>query len=235
MTMAPPSRISSRPPPPSRVALAMPTEAQKNIAPIIVISAVEGWGKTSALAHAPDAAVLMAPGETGYLTLYGAGRVPAVPSASITTWTDLLATIDGFIADGAPKTLGLDALGGFERLCHDHICRTEFNGDWGEKGFSSYMRGYEVSVSEWVKLLAKLERLRNTHGTTIVLLSHVKIKTFKNPQGSDFDRYTSDVHDKTWAATAKLADAVLFGNFFIYFCFFTFFNYIDIFIFLKFF
>ena len=29
----------------------------------------------------------------------------------------------------------------------------------------------------------------------------------------NFDRYVCDVHPKTWAATCKWADAVLFGNF----------------------
>lgn len=47
----------------------------------------------------------------------------------------------------------------------------------------------------------------------VLLLGHVKVKTFKNPMGEDFDRFIVDTHEKTWAATHKWLDAVLFGNF----------------------
>lgn len=98
-------------------------------------------------------------------------------------------------------------------MCHEFICRRDFNGDWGEKGFASYQRGPDVAVSEWLKLLAILDRLHDS-GKIVLILSHCKIKTFKNPLGADYDRYVSDVHDKTWSVTAKWADCVLFGNFY---------------------
>ena len=47
----------------------------------------------------------------------------------------------------------------------------------------------------------------------IVCLCHTKVKTFKNPEGSDYDRYQPDMHDKTWSLSHKWADAVLFLNF----------------------
>ena len=183
--------------------------------PRLVVNAVEGFGKTTIMAYADHPAILMADGETGYLTLLAAGLVPAVDRVLITTWPDVLAVVDRFIAeDTGHKTLCLDAMGGFERMCHQHVCSRDFGGDWGERGFASYQKGYDVSVTDWLQLLARLDRLRATRGTTIILSSHCKVKTFKNPLGADFDRYTSDVHDKTWSATAKWTDAVFFGNFF---------------------
>lgn len=182
--------------------------------PRIVLNAVEGWGKTSFVAHAPGAAIVMARGETGYSTLLGTGRVPQINVASIDAWADLLALIDGMIVDPQGcKVLGLDAMGGFERLCHELVCRRDFKGDWGERGFASFQKGYDISVGEWLNLLSRLDQLRRTQGTVIVLLSHARIRPFKNPMGPDYDRYAADVHDKTWAATSKWADAVLFGTF----------------------
>ena len=181
--------------------------------PRVVVNAVEGWGKTSLVAHAPDAAILMASGETGYETLLGAGLVPSVPAARIAKWSELLGTLDSLIEDhSGVKVLALDAMGGFERLCHEHVCIKEFGGEWGDRGFNSYQKGYEQSVTHWLSMLSRLDRLWDA-GITIVILSHCRIKTFKNPLGSDYDRYVSDTHDKTWAATAKWADAILFGNF----------------------
>ena len=182
--------------------------------PRIVLNAVEGWGKTSCVAHADAPAIIIAEGETGYETLLGAGLVPQVDVASATNWTALLALLDQLAADDTVpyKVLALDAIGGIERLCHTHVCDRDFDGDWGEKGFTSYQRGYDVAVTDWLQLLQRLDNLR-ARGVTIVLLGHVQIRMFHNPTGEDYDRYVSDVHHKTWSATHRWADAVLFGQF----------------------
>lgn len=215
-----------RTPPPPRAAPAAPAPAAKVAAPRLgrlsgrllppkmIFNAVEGWGKTSLVAHAPDAAIIMAPRETGYATLLGAGRAPSVDASLVETWPALLALMDDLIArESLPyKVLGFDAMGGFERLCHEFVCQRDFGGDWGEKGFASFQRGYDVSITDWQMFLARLERI-HARGCAIVILSHCQVKSFKNPSGPDFDRYSSDVHAKTWAATAKWADTVLFGTF----------------------
>ena len=178
--------------------------------PKILLNAVEGYGKTTFGSYAPNPVMLQARGETGYETLLGSGLVPSIDAARINSWPgllELMPTLNGF------ATVNLDAVGGIERLCHEFICDRDFDGEWGEKGFASYQKGYDVSITEWIKLLSALDRLHDK-GVVIVILSHCKVKPFKNPMGADYDRYVSDVHDKTWAVTAKWADAVLFGNFF---------------------
>lgn len=222
MTTAP---TRPTPPPPARSApppAAVVTNSRrmlrprdiKKITPLLVLNAVEGHSKTTLAAYAPDPFILMAPGETGYDTLLGAGRVPQVPAESVTDWLDALAWIDQLIADPqGRKTLALDAMGGFERMCHDYTCKKDFGNDWSEKGFMSYHKGYDVSARNWIVMLSKLEQLRDRHGIVVLMLGHVKIATFKNPLGADFDRYTSDIHQKIWDPTRKWADAVFFGNF----------------------
>jgi hypothetical protein len=158
--------------------------------------------------------MLMAGGETGYLTLLGHRLVPDVDRAEIQSWAGLLALLDALEAACPYGTLVFDALNGFERLCHEHVCDNEFRGDWGEKGFTAYQRGYDIAVADWLGLLARLDRLRGAAGCRVLLLGHSKVETFKNPGGADYDRWVCDVHRKTWAATHKWADAVLFGKFF---------------------
>lgn len=183
-------------------------------APKIVLSAVEGWGKTSAGAHAPNPAILMASGETGYETLLSAGLVPNVPRVELAEWQHTIETVEDMIVNAnGIETVVFDALGGFERQCHEEVCRRDFKGDWGEKGFASYQKGYDIALRDWLVFLSRLEALQKSQGTTIVLLSHIKISTFKNPDGADYDRWVSDVHHKTWGQTAKWADDVFFGNF----------------------
>lgn len=183
--------------------------------PRIVLNAVEGWGKTSMGAYAPSPAILMAAGETGYDTLLGAGLVPIVPRVELGEWAHTIQTIEELTADPQGiETLVLDALGGFERQCHEMVCARDYNNDWGEKGFTSYHKGYEVALKDWLLFLSRLERLQAAHGVTVLLLSHARVGPYKNPLGPDYDRWVADCHHKTWGATARWADAVIFGNFF---------------------
>ncbi len=218
---APPSKPSMPPPsakPTSGVlvkstalAFALPSAVPR--AQCIVVSGVEGIGKTSLVANAPGVAIIQARGETGYQTLVSMGRVPAAPTVVADSWEGLLGLLDTIATDhGAIRTLALDALGGFERLCHEYVCAREFGGDWGEKGFGSFMRGYDQSVPEWVGMLNRLDKIREK-GVNVILLSHVHVKPFKNPTGADFDRYEAACHPKTWGVTHKWADAVLFCTF----------------------
>lgn len=182
----------------------------------IMIFAVEGWGKTTLGAYSPKPIFLMSGGETGIDTLRQHGLVPDVDAFDpCLTWQSVMDSIDYLIAnDTGHRTLVLDAMGGFERLCHEHVCIRNFNGDWSDKGFFSFMRGYDQSIPEWITLLQKLDRLRLTRRMAVMVLAHSRIRDFKNPDGGDFSRYVSDVHEKTWGVTHKWCDAVLFGNFF---------------------
>lgn len=180
----------------------------------MVIHGVEGVGKTSLPAFAPTPIYMMSRGETGLLTLIDNNRIPETahfPEAM--TWSEVLSQVDWLAtAEHKFKSLVMDTGNGLERLCHEHVCATEFNGEWGQKGFANYNRGYEVSCSEWLKFIAALDRARD-RGVQPFLLCHTKIKNFKNPEGSDYDRYTPDMHEKTWGLTLKWADFVAFVNY----------------------
>ncbi|HPP02274.1 MAG TPA: ATP-binding protein [bacterium] len=184
----------------------------KFLPPRLVINAVEGWGKTTLGSQAPKPLLLMARGETGYQTLYGSGLVPAVPTALIEDWLGLLELLHELAQGCEYKTIVFDALNGFERLCHEYVCARDYNNDWSDKGFYSYMRGPDTAVTDWVGLLSMLDRVR-AQGVMIILLGHVIIKPFKNPAGPDYDRYVCDINPKTWGVTHKWSDAVFFGNF----------------------
>jgi len=177
---------------------------------------VAGVGKTSLAACAPGAVFLMSPGETGLETLIDSRRISDIPHLpEVLSWVDLLGIIDSLTKEDHPyKTLVLDTLNGFERLCHEYICNREFNGEWGKKGFESYNAGYNVSLSEWKVFLSKLDRLREAKRMGIVALCHTKVKPFRNPEGADYDRYQPTLHEKTWDLTFGWADIVLFANYY---------------------
>ena len=159
----------------------------------------------------------MARGETGLETLIDSNRLGDTPHfPEWQTWTAVTESIESLLTETHHyRTLVIDTLNGIERLCHEYVCQKEFNGEWGKQGFTSYMQGYEVSLGEWRTFLSLLDRLREEKKMAIVALCHTKVTTFKNPEGSDFDRYQPAVHPKTWELTHRWADIVLFANFYV--------------------
>lgn len=209
---------SPRPPgtPPMRDFLAEVATQGPRLPNRVLLHGVEGIGKTSFASHAPRPIFLMARGETGLQTLIDSGRVaetPHLPEAK--SWADVLGMVQTLIDKPHDyRTLVIDALGGLERLCHEHVCTVNFGGEWGDKGFAAYGKGPEVSIPVWLELLQMLDRLRAERKVAIIGIAHTKVKTFKNPEGPDYDRYTVDLHEKTWGISHKWADMVLFANFF---------------------
>lgn len=181
-----------------------------------VLYGVSGIGKTSMAANIPGVVFITDPQEDGITTLKSSGLVPAnVPQfPAATSWDELLDQLDWLAtAEHNHKALAIDALGGIERLCHEYVCRRDFGGDWSERGFEGYMRGYSVSLADWRLFLAALDRLRSEKRMGVFLLGHAKVGPFRNPEGADYDRWSVDVHHKTWGLTHRWADLVLFANF----------------------
>jgi len=158
----------------------------------------------------------MAKGETGLETLIDLGRLGDVPHLpEVQSWDGVLGAIESLCTEQHEyKTLVLDTINGFERLCHEHVCARDFNSDWGERGFVGYHRGFDVALADWRQLLNAIDRLREQKRMAIICLCHTKVANFKNPEGPDFDRYVPDMNAKTWGLTHKWADHVLFANFF---------------------
>lgn len=199
------------------MSLAEIVTAGRNMPQRILFYACPGFGKTSFAAQFPDPIFVMDPADSGLETLIDAKQLPETPHfppVAVQTWEDLLWAIKTLTTEShAYKTLVIDTGSGFERTCHEYVCKREFAGDWGEHGFISFNKGFVVSLAEWRKLLIALDSLREQKGMTIVFLCHSVVQPFKNPEGPDYDRYEPDMHRKTWGLTHKWADMVLFGNY----------------------
>lgn len=210
MTLAPPPPVSGAP---RRASLPTKPRTAGPVAPKVLFHAIPGWGKTTLAANAPSPLILTAPDETGYYKLLSAKRVPSVHAENVPDWSTLLGMIDE-LATGKHdfKSVWLDVLGGFARLCDEYVCNRDFKGDWGERGFLNYHKGYELSAQEWSIMLRKMETV-NSRGITVGILAHTQIKTHQNPEGKDFDRYEPQAHPKIAERTVSWASDVLFGKF----------------------
>ena len=189
-----------------------PRVASKPV-PRIVYYAVEGFGKTTFAAGGPDPVVLAARDEKGVQRLLDSGTIKPLPVIDIADWNELLSTLDSLASQQHDrKTIVLDSLGAFERLCQEEVIRRDFKGDPGDGGFLGFGRGPKVCLTEWTRLLQKLDAL-NAKGMMIVVLGHSYVEKFKNPTGADFDRFSCKMDPLAWSMVKGWADCVWFGNF----------------------
>jgi hypothetical protein len=72
-------------------------------------------------------------------------------------------------------------------------------------------KGYNAALDRWRDMLSRLDTLRDRRGMNVILLAHSWIKTFRNPEGDDFDRYELKLHAKTSGLIKEWSDAVLFA------------------------
>lgn len=179
-----------------------------------VLYAGEGWGKTSFAAQMPKAIFIQTRGETGLETLIDAGQLSEVPHfPEVNDWSTLTAAVRWLLETEHPyRTIVIDTLNGAERLLHEHVCARDYQGEWGDKGFGAYQKGFEVSVADLNLLLSDLDSLRLEKRMTVCFLAHRRVTMFKNPTGADFDMYQPDVNKWTWGAVAKWSDVILFGD-----------------------
>ena len=188
------------------------TNKPKKIAPRILLHAVEGWGKTTLGAYAPNPAFIMSQDETGFEDLLSAGRVPNIQRLQVGSWGQVLGVLSELARSCPFETLNLDSMGGFERMVHEHTCRTDFNGEWGEKGFMAFHKGYKMSVTPWMEMLALLDEIQ-AQGVTVVMLSHSQTQSVQNPLGADYDRFGADLQKDLSNVTLRWASEIVFGTF----------------------
>ncbi len=186
-----------------RMTLAAVTRGKIEAPPRVLLFGPEGIGKSTFGAGAPDAIFLGAEDGTGELDV---ARLPQPQN-----WEDVLAAIALLEREQHEfKTVVIDTIDWVEPLIWAHCCVRDKESTIESYG---YGKGYAVAVDEWRKLLAALERLRAARKMVIVLLAHSQIRTFKNPEGEDFDRYEMKLHTKASGLCKEWVDAVLFANY----------------------
>lgn len=180
-----------------------------------ILYAVEGWGKTSFAAMAPSPIFLMTQGEQGLVTLINNKQLPPAKHfpRPAETWLEVQQAVSSLIVNEHPyKTFVIDTFNGAEGLLHIAHCAAEYNGDWGDKGFMSFQKGYKTALPLVTDFLKQLDKLRQ-RGMSVILLCHATVTNFKNPEGPDYDKYAPALHRETWGVLAKWADMILFGNY----------------------
>jgi hypothetical protein len=127
------------------------------------------------------------------------------------TWQDVLDAVQTLIDNPSPfKTLVVDTVDWIEPLLWEHVCKAEGKANIEDFGFG---KGYIKALDGWRGLLSMFETLRKERGMHVVLLAHCHVKTWKNPEGEDFDRYTLKLNDKAAGLLKEWVAVVGFANY----------------------
>lgn len=171
----------------------------------ILIHGVDGVGKSTFGADAPNPIFLGSEDGTDHLDV---ARFP-VPQS----WDDVLDAIRTLAAEPSTyKTLVIDSLDWTEPLLWKSICARQGVASIEDVG-GGYGKGYQAALDEWRVLIAALERLQRDRGMHVLLIAHSFIKPFKNPEGEDYDRYIIKLNEKAAALAREWCGGVYFANY----------------------
>jgi len=183
----------------------------------------EGIGKSTLAAYAPDPIFFDLEDGTGRIETsrypFRDGPDGHVPKS----YAEILSALDDLtVSPHDYKTLAIDTNDRLESLIWSSMMarhsgkKSAFNKS-GRKLDSiesyGYAKGYKMAIDEWRALAVKLDALRMTRGMNIIMLGHAIVRTFKNPEGEDFDRWIPRVHHESAGFLKEWVDVVGYCHF----------------------
>jgi hypothetical protein len=169
-------------------------------APRIMVYGVEGIGKSTFGAGAPNPVYILTEDGLGSL------NVDHFPLA--TSFADVMEAIASLYKENhAFETVVIDSLDWLEA-----IIQREIEQKYDAKDLA-YGKGSLIAAERWREILDGLNALRNDKGMAVILIAHTTIKRFDSPEVEPYDRYQPKLQERSNAVVREWADAVLFANY----------------------
>lgn len=195
----------AQPPKPSRMTLGAVKKGKPDGPIRVTIHGPGGIGKTTFGANAPNPIFIGA--EDGF------GQLDVARFPKPETFNEILEAINALIIEQHEyQTLVVDSLDWIEPLIWRQICAADNVKSIEEVG-GGYGKGYTAAVDQWRRFIAGLEQLQTKRGMHVVLIAHTQVKTFKNPEGEDYDRYILKLNEKAAGLVKEWSDAMLFAKY----------------------
>ncbi len=169
-------------------------------APRIMLYGVEGIGKTTFAANAPNPIFICTEDGLGSLQV---DHFPLATKAS-----DVLDAITSLVTDQHDfGTVVLDSVDWLDNLIWSDVESTHDAKDL------AYGKGAMIVAERWREVLAGLNALRNDKGMVVILIAHCQIKRFDSPEVEPYDRYQPKLQERSNAILREWVDAVMFANY----------------------
>jgi len=169
-------------------------------APRIMVYGVEGIGKSTFGAGAPNPIYILTEDGLGSLNV---NHFPL--ATSFQDVIDAIATL--YKENHAFETVVIDSLDWLEA-----IIQREIEAKYDAKDLA-YGKGSLIAAERWREILDGLNALRNDKGMAVILIAHTTIKRFDSPEVEPYDRYQPKLQERSNAVVREWADAVLFANY----------------------
>ncbi len=186
------------------------TSEVRNRAPRIILLGVEKIGKSEWTSHAVTPIILPIKGEEGL-------DDPGIQArATVTPVCDSTSNVLGWLyslgqQEHSYGTVAIDSTSTLETIIHGEICDQAHALSINE-GALSFGVGTDRAVAIWRKITETLDALRSEKNMASILIGHVKVKRFDDPNGESYDQYQWDIHQKTASLLYRWADCILFCN-----------------------
>jgi len=186
-------------------------------APRIILLGVEKIGKTSFACGSRvengivsevglnDPVVIAVKGEEGA----GGIAVPKFPVAQ--SLDDVLEAIGSLYSEEHDRrTVVIDSASALGPIVYDDVCE-EF-GVTNVRKVPGFRTGEAAVQVRWRNILNGLTSLSEDKHMSSILIGHVKVKPFKNPEGENYDTYDFDLDGDVAEMLKRWSDLILFCN-----------------------
>ena len=178
-------------------------QSLENFSPIVALYGVEGIGKTSFGATAPNPIFL--PTEDGLISVPGVDAFP-IPQS----FEDVRAACKTLATEKHDfKTFVIDTVDWLEPLLQREIASTQGKENIEDIG---YGKGYVLAAEAFRKFMAGLDMLRKKKDMNILLLAHSTVKRYDAPDTDPYDRFGLKLNKHVSSIVMEACDAVMFAN-----------------------
>ncbi len=174
--------------------------------PRIVLLGVEKIGKSTFAGGSNNPIFISIKGEEG-LDDIEAGKPPVCNAAEeVFGWLGSL-----YRGEHSYETCVIDSSSTLEKLFNAEVCAKNGAPSINE-GSLSFGTGTDQVLSMWETLTQWLDALRSKRNMALILIGHVRVKRFDDPNGESYDQYQWDIHHKAASLLTRWADSILFAN-----------------------
>jgi hypothetical protein len=175
--------------------------------PRIILLGVEKIGKTTFGASFPSPVLISMNKEEGS-DEFAVAKFPTCYS-----YQDTLSCLKSLATeDHNLQTAIIDSASTLEPLIWADICDKSNNAKTIDIACGGYGKGYTEALNYWNEVVNYLDYLRNNRGMATIVIGHVRVRVFNDPNGPAYDQYQFDIHEKASSLLLRWADCILFCN-----------------------
>jgi len=136
----------------------------------------------------------------------GLTRIDCHKTPIIKSISDLKKSVSFLMKSEEYKTVVLDTADALDLIISNEICTKADKQSLADFGYGA---GYEMLNKTWNSILSGLDMLYDK-GMNIIITAHPIIRTFQDPTGDAYDKYTLKIHQKPAGSIISRFDGVFF-------------------------